>query len=267
MKTLRLLLPTGALFAMLLAGATAACSTPPPEIPRVLSEFQESVQAELERMDSTLSRAAAELARTGLTGPEARAILARLCQENPAAVDCAAIDRTGRMVTIEPAAYRSQEGADISQQAQVIALHRTRKPVLSTVFRAVEGFDAADLEWPVVGTDGELIGSVSILFKPEAMLRPIAQAAKLDDLWGLWAMQTDGRILYDADPQWIGAWLPTQDVNSPRAYRRATRERSGYGAYEELGEGSGRKEKWQLYWVTAGLHGTEWRLILEGRTG
>ena len=46
--------------------------------------------------------------------------------------------KAGKLVVVEPPEYRKFEGADISKQAQVIQLHRTRKPVLSAVFRSVE---------------------------------------------------------------------------------------------------------------------------------
>lgn len=52
----------------------------------------------------------------------------------------------GRQTTIEPAGYRSFEGKDISDQEKVKRILKRHKPVLSEVFRSVEGYDAVDAE-------------------------------------------------------------------------------------------------------------------------
>ena len=67
----------------------------------------------------------------------------------------------------------------------------------SAVFRSVEGFDAADAEYPVIAPDGRFIGSVSLLFKPETflenILHPLVRGLPVD----IWVMEPGGRILFD----------------------------------------------------------------------
>ncbi len=69
---------------------------------------------------------------------------------------------------------------------------KTGAPVLSIVFRAVEGFPAVDAEYPVVSPDGQRIGSVSILFHPERLLgsiiAPTVQGMPVD----IWVVEKEG---------------------------------------------------------------------------
>lgn len=64
-------------------------------------------------------QATVQLGVSGLTGDAARTVLAELCGSFSYAVDCATLDPKGKMLTIEPAAYRHFEGTDISEQEQV----------------------------------------------------------------------------------------------------------------------------------------------------
>jgi hypothetical protein len=168
----------------------------------------------------------------------------------------------GRMIAVEPRAHRNVEGADISQQEQVIRLHRTKRPVLSRAFRAVEGFDAVDLEWPVFSSRSEMIGSVSILLRPErflaGMIRPAIRGLPVH----VRVIQTDGRILYAEDAAEIGRNLlrdPLHRQSSPGP--KIVTARSGSSAFRSPGQAreAGAELRWS--WVTVGLHGTEWRVV------
>ena len=178
----------------------------------LLGSLEGRIGTALEKMDHELASAAGRLAETGLAGPRCREILVSLLDIGPGIVDCAAVSPEGRMVTIEPGEFHEFEGADISNQAQVLELHRTRRPVLSRVFQTVEGFPAVDLEHPVFGREGEPAGSVSLLFRPEEFLAALVEPIVRDLAVEVWIMQTDGRILYDADREEIGRMLFTDPM-------------------------------------------------------
>ena len=116
------------------------------------------------------------------------------------------------MVAVEPEAYQEYEGLNISDQDHVIRLQETQAPVLSLAFRAVEGFDAAALQWPIFAPDGELSGSVSMLIRPGSLLAtliaPQVQGFPID----VWVMQPDGLVLYDPDVEEIGRNLFTDPL-------------------------------------------------------
>ena len=254
---------TGWVFAMgYVQGAPSKSQLPP-----IISDLKKEITTQLNRMDSALSVAAKELSHTGLKGAEARKILDKLCQTVPSAADCAAVDHNGRMVTVEPEAYHQVEGFDISKQEQVVRLKKSKKPVMSKVFRAVEGFDAVDIEYPVFSLQGELIGAVSVLIRPESLFAsaviPLIQGLPVD----VWAMQKDGRILYDPDTEEIGLMLFSAPVykSFPQLLslgKRIAKEKSGSGTYEFLGKGLTKQVRKEAYWTTVSILGTDWRLVV-----
>jgi hypothetical protein len=247
---------------VLVASSAAAERRPPPR----LIQLQRSIQGRLDRMDRELSRAAEELSRTGLSGDRTRAVLARLCVRHPELVDACTVDMKGRMITVEPRSHRDFEGSDISRQEQVIRLHRTKRPVLSLAFHAVEGFEAVDLEWPVFSSGSEMIGSVSLLMRPQDLLGAIVRPTTRETPIHLWVIQTDGRILYAENAVEIGRNL----LREPRR-RQGSRlrspgptivtARSGSGMFPVPGQARGHGVEGRWSWVTVGLHGTEWRVI------
>jgi ketosteroid isomerase-like protein len=235
--------------------------------PPVLGRIQKKMATILNVMDAELARTASELSKTGVSGPEARKALHDLCKSTAYAVDCATVDGKGKMVIVEPKAYQKFEGSDISAQDQIKRLHRTGKPVFSDVFTSVEGFEAADLEYPVFSQKNEVLGSVSVLMKPEALLSKViagetGKAAPLE----VWAMQTDGRILYDPDRREIGKLLFRDALYKPYPEllslgERIAKERNGHGSYRFPGRGSDKPVTKEAFWTTVGLHGAEWRIV------
>jgi len=80
-------------------------------------------------------------------------------------------------------------------------------------------------------------------------------------------MQTDGRILYDADKEEVGRMLFDDPMYKqfPQLLALGTlisREKKGAGTYEFKQEGSDKVVKKDAHWTTIGLYGTEWRLVV-----
>jgi hypothetical protein len=236
-------------------------------IPPILSELDKETKAALDKITTAVAEASTDLSGAGLEGSGARDILDNLCGVVPYAVDCATVDLKGHMVTVEPEGYRKFEGSDISQQEQIVLVQKSRKPVMSRVFRAVEGFDAVDIEYPVFSPEKEFIGSVSLLVRPDSffsnVVTPIIQGLPVD----VWVMQKDGRIIYDPDTEEIGRMLFEDPLYStfPELLslgKTIARKKSGSGSYEFLGRDLKGPVRKDAYWTTVGILGREWRLIV-----
>jgi len=219
-----------------------------------LENARQKIMEEFARIDMELKRAAERLGAAGLTGYGARSALEDLYNAFPYAVDCAAVDAEGIMVTIEPAPFRHYEGKDISGQEQVKRMLDRRKPVLSDAFLTVEGVEATDVEYPVITDDGTFLGSVSLLFIPEKLLAGLfpAAAGKTPDIS---VMETGGRILYHADPDRIGMNLLASDrfktdKNLRRLGERLAAEQDGKDTAENAA------------WLSVDLYDTFWRLVV-----
>jgi hypothetical protein len=230
-----------------------------------------SIQSVLDSMDGALRDAASDLAKTKFTDQEKiHSVLKELCRVHPYAVDCSVIDMQGSMVAVEPGEYRGVEGRNINRQKQVKKLHRTGKPVMSDMLKVVEGFFAVDLEWPIRSKGGDLIGSVSMIVKPEPFLEKIIRPELTRENYNAWVMQENGQILYSRYKEVIGSY-PTADNSYIgnrsllAALRDTIQNKSGIKRYRQKGIGRSGSDPKALTWTSVGLHGTEWRVILFGK--
>jgi hypothetical protein len=229
-------------------------------------QIQTAVQTELNKLDLDLSNAAAELSRTGLSGSEARQILNEVTNKYPFIIDTCTTDLADKMITVAPDAYSSYEGTDISQQDVTIKFNETKNPLLSQMFTAVEGMDAVVIMRPVISENGDFMGSVSVLFKPETLLsgasEPILRGTDIE----LDVMQLDGLNIYNSTGIDTGLNLFTdpafqQYTDLIALGHQMVAEESGTGSYTIIGHDTGKMVKKQAFWASVGLHDTAWRVM------
>jgi len=231
-----------------------------------LQTVVQTVSGEFAHLDGALREAARKIGASGLTGDDTRSALAELCGKFTFAVDCTAVDARGKMVTVEPPAYRDVEGTDIGDQPQVKKVIKTKKPVLSSVFRAVEGFDAADVEYPVLDQKGRYIGSVSLLFKTEVFFTQLLETLLRGIAMDVCVMEKNGRVIYDPEASQIGHNLFSSPIYKSygellKLGKRIASDREGSGSYRYKVRGENRTARKQAQWKSASLYGTEWRII------
>ncbi len=221
--------------ALLLTFFPAGCSGFSSDSEAALEAARVAILEEFNRVNIELRRAAERLGASGLTGCDARSALEDLYLAIPSAVDCAAVDSRGIMVTIEPASYRHHENKDISGQEQVKRMLDRREPVMTGIFLTVEGIEAGDAEYPVFGPEGAFLGSVSLLFSPEKLLD-----GALSPVSG----KTDGLVVIDGrtHPPSFG-WRPHR--NKPFRLGRLQERRThapAWGATGRRARGTGRPD-------------------------
>ena len=89
----------------------------------------------------------------------------------------------------------SSVGADISAQSHIREMLRDHKPVISDVFRAVEGFDAVALHVPVF--KGSVFkGTIGILINFESIAKRYLDVIKIGETGHAWVVSRDGTTLY-----------------------------------------------------------------------
>jgi len=195
-----------------------------------------------------------------------RQAVADLAKSNPQVVDFALIDKAGIMKIVEPEECRKFEGSDISSQEQVQRALKG-KAVMSKLFLAVEGFRALDMEYPVTYGDGQTVGAVSALIRPEQFLdhiiKPMTQGSPVD----IWMMDMDGAILYDPDIEEIGRNLFTDALYQPytsliEAGRKIVAGgEEGCTQYDFLATGLKRPMKKNAFWRKIDVLGERWALV------
>ena len=261
----RPLLVVACLFSILTAVGSAAAqdvATPPG-----LEQARVAVQAALDSLNRDMAAAAAVLAKTGLTGREARNAMAELPLNNhPGVIDYAAITPKGVIAVVQPGRYSKYEGADVGYQDQVKQVIKTGRPALSAMFDSVEGYPAVDLELPVIDATGKYLGSLSALIRPAKMFRPILKPLHLEKDLKFYVLQLDGYMLYSDEPREVGRNLLkdkpfTEFPGVMELAKQLTAKKKGaFGPYAFLSDGFSKKEKKLNWWTSIGLYRTTWRL-------
>lgn len=237
-------------------------------VPSLLQSVVKALQSDLNILDCGLAEAAQKLAATDLTHSSARAILAEFYAAHTGTVmDVCTISRNGVILAVEPHTSHRMEGSDIRGQDHIQELLATRRPLMSRVFQIAEGPDVVDIEHPVFGTNQAFLGSVSAIFNPATLIRHRTSDLLAGASVTVWAMQPDGRILFDADPDKIGRMLFADPIyqSFPELLQlgyRMAREPKGTGTYFFLRTGNMIPVPRNAIWNTLDLHGTTWRLAL-----
>lgn len=265
-----------------LAAIGAGCSSSPPDgspfVPTtgapsvnadpsvVLSMLVADVNTTLEEIDRNVATAAGELSATTLAGAGANATLARLAASSPHTADAVTITSDGRIAAAMPEEYGGAVGADVGNQSHVQRGLAERLPLMSEVFRAVEGFDGVAILRPVMGSDGTFLGLVSAVVEPDLLLADRSDRATSGTTLVAWVMAPDGRVIYDRDPARLGRNVITDPAYAgfPEFVAMAKRigaEPAGSGSYTLTPPG-GVTVKQEVAWATAGLHGTPWRIVV-----
>lgn len=260
------------LFTLILTSTQALPMGTAPHLPGIVY-LQTRIADELNNMDNDLAQAARKLSALGLQGDKAGKILLKIYDDHNSVVDVATIDLNGNLLLIQPKTYQGSEGQNISGQPHFALLKKTKKPLLSGIFKTVEGFWAVSLARPVFSPRGEPIGFVSIVLKPDALMGNIIKPylTGLPSVEAL-AIQKDGKIIYDKDILQVGRMTFSDPIYQSypdllALAKRTVNEPNGAGTYTfPAGPGKGPVRK-ATEWTTIGLYGTEWRLIVSKGTG
>jgi hypothetical protein len=243
--------------------------TPPPN-PKLefsLKQFTPELQKTLNRIDNAIASAVLKAKDTPQAEKDIRSLMSSIYRQEEALIDIFFIDGKGIMRYAEPKEYRNYEGSDFSGQAHVADMIKKPRPLLSSGFTAVEGFDAVTFCHPLYGKNGEFIGYLSALVRPDLVVRKLLKSTGLPPEYDLWIMQTDGRVVYDQDAGEIGRMLFSDPLYAPyvtllKLGRNIAATSSGTGDYifeQTMGKENVIKK---ASWDTVKLHGTEWRVVL-----
>jgi hypothetical protein len=227
-----------------------------------------SINSELQKLDDLVSTACRQLSLTGLTGAEAEKVLSDLYTQNSnIIVNAATADKNDMLLAIQPSNYSNIIGQDISNQEQNIEMHQTMRPAVSNLIDLVEGFPGVVLVAPVFNTNGQFIGSLSIVFLPYELIHPMVEDS-VQGIYTIYALQKNGTLIYDTSPE------QGKNIFTDPEYQGYTElqtfihqvvdTQSGYGKYsyyDDLAPSRPLVNK-EAYWMTIGIHNTDWRLVI-----
>ncbi|MDE4908756.1 hypothetical protein L0665_09070 [Methanogenium marinum] len=240
------------------------------EMQQILSTLQGDINTRLLILDTTAAETAGELSEMGLDASCAcnYVPLSTLLYAAPSCKTVITVGRDGTVLTGLPASKTDMLiGKNLGNQTVIQELFSTRQALMSDLFPLAQGGYASVIEYPVFNEEEKLAGLVSLSFAPDVIIGEYAVPAVEDTPYTIMAAQTDGRVLYDADPEEIGKETFNESLyeDFPEILDFAHHYAgnwSGYDTYAFYDTGFGEVVQKEAYWTTIGIHGTEWRLII-----
>jgi C4-dicarboxylate-specific signal transduction histidine kinase len=150
-------------------------------------------------------------------GPEGKAVLQLFYETNQARImEITRVDEKG--VIRDDFPDSNAVGLDISYRKHIVTLIREHQPVISEVFRTIEGIDAVALHVPVL-QGAEFKGSVEILVDFRSLAKRYLDVIKVGQTGYAWVISQEGIILYTPVPGFTGksVWQANNDNASSAA--------------------------------------------------
>lgn len=115
---------------------------------------------------------------------------------------------------------------------------------------------------PVFNSEKVMIGTVSAIFDPQALVGDAIEAAAPNSGYSFTATQLDGLVVYSGNPDFQGKNLFTDGsiaANYPGVRESAMATSAVSSGYHTYTVGSQQRE---AYWTTISAYGQEWRLVI-----
>ena len=240
------------------------------EMLEILGTLQGEINTRLFALDKTVAETAVELSDVGLDATCAcnYVPLTTLLYADSSGKTVITVGKDGTVLSGLPATKTSTIiGKNLRNQPVIHELFTTRQALMSDITLLEQGGYASVIEYPVFTGDDCLAGLVSIAFAPDEIISKYAVPAVKGTPYTIMAAQTDGRVLYDADPEEIGKETFNESLYAafPEILTFAHQYAgnwSGYDTYAFYDTGFGEIVQKEAFWTTIGMHGTEWRLII-----
>jgi hypothetical protein len=234
----------------------------------LLIQDASNINSELLKLDDLISNACSQLSVTGLTGAEAEKVLNDLyAQHSNIIVSAATADKNDLLVAVQPSNNSGIIGKNVKNQEQNIEMHQNMHPAVSNLIDLVEGYPGVVMVAPVLDTNGQFIGSLSIVFLPYELIHPIVEDS-VQGIYTIYALQKNGTLIYDAGAEQGKNVFTDQEYQGypelQTFIHQVVDTQSGYGKYsyyDDLAPSRPLVNK-EAYWMTIGIYNTDWRLVI-----
>jgi hypothetical protein len=234
-----------------------------------LMHTQNNINTKLTELDAIVKSACQRLSSTGITGAQADTVLSEIATSNPLIVSAATSDGKDVLVAVQPSNYSYIIGDDIGIQEQQLQMRQSMLPAMSNMIMLVQDFPSVVMVAPIFDSQDQFMGALNLVIQPSMLINQ--SIASDSTVYSMWAMQKNGTLIYDPDPEQQGKNLLTdpiyQDYPEVQAFaRQVAEQQSGYGTYQyyikNLDQSQNQVVAKEAYWVTVGTYGTEWRVVI-----
>ena len=162
-----------------------------------LSLVQNRVDAEIKRIGDSVIYASQQLSQTGISGDGARAVISALAANSSYIIEAATQNLNRQMIVVEPAAWHTSEGKIIGTQKWLNTNPLADiTPSMTPVIMLITNQSGCSIVAPVFDNNKVLIGTVSSIFDPQAMINASITAVAPNSSYSFTASQLDGLVVY-----------------------------------------------------------------------
>ncbi len=234
---------------------------------KILHEMTGTIQDDLDAFNLHIADISSSLGKTGLSGPEADALVSDLASYHPALLSAITVDTNGTVLSAAPANARGLLGQNIADQEAISQVLSTRKPTMSNYFTLRQGGEGVAMVYPVFSPGGEFLGALSMTFSPSILVARHAEELKKSAPFLYAVAQPDGVLLYHSNPAFGGKLafdepLYEQFPEILDFIRRSETERTGYATFSFYKEGTTEIVPKETFWDTVYLYDREWRVFV-----
>lgn len=174
------------------------------------------------------------------------------------------IDSTGRIIYSYPY-NKNVVGMDISYQEHIQRLIRTKQPVLSRVFKAVQGYNSIAFYIPVFN-QGHFEGGIAVLIPFDNFTGHILKEIKVRHSGFAWIMNQDGVILYNPLSYFNAREAQKIFKNSPTALNminQALTGKAGRAKFStDLVRNRDNETEWYAVYYPVNINDSFWTLVV-----
>ena len=232
----------------------------------LLEKSRQEINNVYDKMLWKAKESSEKLSSMDLNSKEAEEIIQNLHKNLPNVYDIAIVNHKGKVIRIVPKENSELIGADLSNQQHIKSLSHNKKPIVSHMIKTKEGFNGFILAYPVFNNQNQMIGSITILTKPNFFGQIIDKKISNFPV-EIWMMQRDGTIAYDLNKEEIGKNIFTDQLyeeypSLKKLGRKMSQFPQGSGHYEFLDNELNKQVQKKIIWSTISLEGTEFRIAL-----
>ena len=163
----------------------------------LLSVAQVKVDSKIESIGNSVIYASQQLSTTGISGDQARQIISALAANSSYIIEAATQNLDRQMIIVEPQAYHINEGKTLGPQKWLNTNPLADiTPAMTPVIMLITNQSGCSVVAPIFNSNKEMIGTVSAIFDPQALIDDAIQEAAPDSGYSFTATQLDGLVVY-----------------------------------------------------------------------
>jgi hypothetical protein len=232
-----------------------------------LNETVKRITILLGDVDRNLQETASRIGNGLDIQTDIRADVRNLCIGKTYAIDCSFVNAKGVIQIVEPEKYRKYEGSNLAAQAVTARILKLHKPLFSDLFVGIEEVQAFLLAYPVFNVKKEFVGSVSIFFSPELLVKKAIEGLTLGKGIVVIVLEANGMNVFSTDP--------AQVRRSPLKHAEyqgfpelqglvgmIVSQEEGAGTYQYGRPGTHQVVRKKAVWKTVSLYDGFWRVVI-----